>query len=111
MGCLFCRIATGEIPAQVVLADDRTLVFRDINPQAPVHLLAIPRLHIGSAAELTEEHAELLSALFGALRAAAREEGVESYRLVTNVGPDAGQSVDHLHLHLLAGRRLGWPPG
>lgn len=97
--------------ADVVSSDDETVVFRDINPQAPLHLLAIPTRHIASAADLGEDDAGLLASLFTALRAAAEAEGVLSYRVVTNVGPDAGQSVAHLHLHLLGGRRLGWPPG
>ena len=109
--CLFCRIARQEMAADVVSTDDETIVFRDINPQAPLHLLAIPRRHVASAADLSEEHGALLASLFTALRAAAEAQGVRSYRVVTNVGPDAGQSVEHLHLHLLGGRRLGWPPG
>ena len=109
--CLFCGIAAGDVPADIVVQDDATVVFRDVNPQAPVHLLAIPRQHVASAAELTDDDAPLLGALFGALRSAAAESGVTSYRLVTNIGPDAGQSVEHLHIHLLGGRRLRWPPG
>ncbi|MFN2484728.1 MAG: histidine triad nucleotide-binding protein [Candidatus Limnocylindria bacterium] len=109
--CLFCRIARGEVPANIVREDDTLVVFRDINPQAPIHLLAIPRRHIASVRELEGPDAGLLGALADALRNAADDEGAASYRLVTNVGPDAGQSVAHLHVHLLAGRRLGWPPG
>ena len=111
MECLFCRIASGEVPADVVERGENVLVFRDINPQAPVHLLAIPRRHVASAAELGEGDGALLSELFTALQSAARAEGAASYRIVTNVGPDAGQSVLHLHLHLLGGRPLEWPPG
>ena len=111
MECLFCRIGRGDIPADVVLDRDDVVVFRDIDPQAPVHLLAIPRRHVESARDLTESDGPLLGALFAALRDAAAAEGAESYRIVTNIGPDAGQSVLHLHLHLLAGRRLHWPPG
>ena len=111
MECLFCRIAAGEIPAEVVRSDEEVVVFRDINPRAPVHLLAIPRRHLASAAELTESDGPLLAALLVALQSSARDEGLSSYRIVTNVGPDAGQSVAHLHLHLLGGRRLGWPSG
>lgn len=109
--CLFCRIARGEIPADIVAQDDAVVVFRDISPQAPVHLLAIPRRHIASAAELGPDDAGMLDALFAGLREAAAAEAASSYRIVTNIGPDAGQSVEHLHVHLLAGRRLGWPPG
>lgn len=109
--CLFCRIAAGEIPADIVRSDDAVVVFRDINPKAPTHLLAIPRRHIPSAAELTDADGELLGALFGALKAVADEAGVSGYRIVTNVGAEAGQSVFHLHFHLLAGRTMAWPPG
>lgn len=111
MDCLFCRIGRNEQPADIVAADDAVVVFRDINPQAPVHLLAIPRRHIASAAELSADDAGLLDGLVTALKDAAAQAGVSSYRLVTNIGPDAGQSVAHLHVHLLGGRRLGWPPG
>ena len=110
--CLFCRIARREIPAEITHEDDQVLVFRDVRPQAPTHLLAIPVRHIGSAHQLTDQDAELLGRLFAALRRAADDEGLANgYRIVTNVGPDAGQSVAHLHLHLLGGRHLGWPPG
>ena len=109
--CLFCGIASGDVSADVVTQDDLVVVFRDVNPQAPVHLLAIPRRHVASAADLSAADADLLGGLFGALRTAAADSGATSYRLVTNIGPDAGQSVQHLHIHLLAGRRLGWPPG
>ena len=109
--CLFCRIAAGEIPSDTVHADDRVVVFRDVNPRAPTHLLAISRRHIPSAAELTDGDGDLLAALFGALRTVAAAAGVNGYRIVTNVGSDAGQSVFHLHFHLLAGRPMAWPPG
>jgi histidine triad (HIT) family protein len=109
--CLFCRIAAGEIPSDTVHADDRVVVFRDVNPRAPTHLLAISRRHIPSAAELTDGDGDLLAALFGALRTVASAAGVNGYRIVTNVGSDAGQSVFHLHFHLLAGRPMAWPPG
>jgi histidine triad (HIT) family protein len=109
--CLFCRIAEGDIPAEIVRSDDQVVVFRDINPKAPTHLLAIPRRHIASAAELTDQDGPLLAALFGTLRDLAAEAGVGGYRIVTNVGPDAGQSVFHVHFHLLAGRSMAWPPG
>jgi histidine triad (HIT) family protein len=110
--CLFCRIASGEIPADIVHSDDQLIVFRDINPQAPTHVLAIPRRHIPSARELGPGDRELLAALFEALRMTADAAGLaDGYRIVTNVGPAAGQSVEHLHFHLLGGRRLTWPPG
>ena len=109
--CLFCRIAVGEIPSDTVLATDEVVVLRDVNPRAPTHLLAIPRRHIPSLAELTDADAGLLSALFAALRTAAGQAGLPGYRIVSNVGPEAGQTVFHLHFHLLGGRPLEWPPG
>jgi histidine triad (HIT) family protein len=110
--CLFCRIVAGEIPATKVHDDDSVVAIRDINPQAPTHLLVIPVAHIASAAELSEFDAPLLGRLFTVAGDLARAEGLEDgWRLVTNVGRDAGQSVDHLHLHLLGGRPMGWPPG
>ena len=109
--CLFCRIVAGEIPSDGVDADDQVVVFRDIDPQAPTHVLAVSRRHIQSAADVTDDDAALLAALFSALRRVAKQGGLDSYRIVTNVGPESGQSVLHLHFHLLAGRRMAWPPG
>jgi histidine triad (HIT) family protein len=109
--CLFCRIAAGEIPAEIVYSDDTVVAFRDINPRAPTHVLAIPRRHIPSAADLTDADGSTLAALFGAVRHVAEEAGLRGYRIVTNVGAEAGQSVFHLHLHLLGGRAMTWPPG
>ena len=111
--CLFCRIAAGEIPAELAHEDDLVLAFRDINPKAPTHLLLIPRRHINSAADLAEEDAEMLGRLFAVAANLARETGIadRGFRLVSNSGPAAGQSVDHLHFHLLGGRSMAWPPG
>ena len=111
--CLFCAIADGEIAADIVHNDQLVIAFRDINPKAPTHILLISREHIESAAELTDGHAPLLARLFVTAAALARTEGVaeSGYRLVTNVGSNAGQSVHHLHLHLLGGRPMSWPPG
>jgi histidine triad (HIT) family protein len=110
--CIFCRIAAGDIPADIVLSDDSVVAFRDTNPQAPTHVLVIPRQHVASAQELGADHAALLSRLFGAMSEIAGDEELGSgYRIVTNVGPDAGQTVQHLHFHLLGGRALEWPPG
>jgi histidine triad (HIT) family protein len=109
--CLFCRIAAGEMPADVVYADDAVVAFRDINPRAPTHVLAIPRRHVPSVADLTDADGPMLAALFGALRRVAEEAGLRGYRIVSNVGAEAGQSVFHVHFHLLGGRSLSWPPG
>lgn len=109
--CLFCRIAAGEIPSGRVFEDESVIVFRDINPKAPTHLLAIPRRHLDSVADLTDADGDLLAALFSALRQVADDAGLRAYRILTNVGAEAGQSVFHLHLHLLGGRRMAWPPG
>ena len=106
--CIFCRIAAGEVPSDMVYQDDAFLAFRDISPQAPVHLLIIPKAHVGSLAELVEREPELVGRLvMTAKNLAARERIAEKgYRLVINCGPDGGQQVPHLHLHLLGGRKL-----
>jgi len=110
--CLFCKIARKEIDADIVHESDNILVFRDINPAAPLHLLAIPKEHMASVDELNRDHAGLLVEIFTALSAIAKQEGsAGGYRIVTNVGSDAGQSVFHLHFHLLGGRPMEWPPG
>ena len=110
--CLFCRIVGGTIPADRVHEDDAVLAFRDINPQAPTHVLVIPKRHIASAADLGTGDAELLGRLWETVARIARSEGLDKgWRVVTNVGRDGGQSVDHLHLHLLGGRAMKWPPG
>jgi histidine triad (HIT) family protein len=110
--CLFCKIIAGKIPSKKVYEDDRTFVLEDINPQAPTHLLIIPKKHIVDLKEAEESDAELIGHCHIVAAKIARARGIEKgYRTVYNVGPDAGQSVFHLHLHLLGGRRLGWPPG
>ncbi len=111
--CLFCKIARGEIPAQIVHKDETVTAFRDINPQAPVHVLVIPNQHVGSAAEIGPGNGALMAALVVAANRVAEQEGVSGsgYRLVMNVGEDAGMTVPHLHLHVLGGRHLSWPPG
>ncbi len=111
--CLFCGIAGGEIPADVVYRDESVLAFRDIDPKAPVHLLIIPRRHIASVAELGEDDGATVGHAMTVARRLAQENGVSEsgFRLVVNTGPDAAQSVHHIHLHLLGGRALGWPPG
>jgi histidine triad (HIT) family protein len=111
--CLFCKIAAGQIPSTIVYQDQEVVAFRDISPQAPQHILLIPRRHINSMQELTNDDSTLLTKLFTVATQLTRELEIEQsgYRFVTNVGPDAGQSVSHLHFHLLGGRPLGWPPG
>ena len=111
--CLFCRIARGEIPAQRVAESQKAIAFRDIAPQAPTHVLLIPREHVAdSAAQLGESHAALLGEMFALAARVASEEKLErGWRLVTNVGEQGGQTVPHLHMHLLGGRALHWPPG
>ena len=110
MSCLFCEIAAGRIPSAKVYEDELVYAFRDIAPQAPVHVLIIPKKHIESAQALTGEDDALLGHMFACARRIAESEGVSmsGYRLVTNVGDDAGQSVHHLHLHLIGGKRLKW---
>ena len=111
--CLFCRIVAGEIPATVVHADDLVIAIRDVAPRAPTHVLLLPREHIVSAADLTEAHGPLLGRLFAVAAELARAEGIaeRGYRVTTNVGTWGGQSVPHLHLHLMGGRTFDWPPG
>jgi len=111
--CLFCKIAVGEQKADIVHADDHVVAFRDIDPKAPTHILLIPREHIESVRAVRDKHAEMLVQLLEVAAHLAKAEGIDrtGWRIVTNVGPDAGQSVHHLHLHLLGGRQMDWPPG
>jgi len=111
--CIFCRIASGEIPSAKVYADEYVTAFRDINPVAPTHILIIPNRHIESVAHVQEEDQEILGALFLTARRIAEESGLSErgYRLVVNAGTDGGQTVPHLHVHLLGGRQMTWPPG
>lgn len=111
--CLFCRIIAGQIPAAVVYQDDGLVVIRDINPQAPLHVLIIPRRHIGTLNDLSPDEDGLVGSMFRRAAALAKEHGYHErgYRTVFNTNREAGQSVFHIHLHLLAGRALTWPPG
>jgi histidine triad (HIT) family protein len=110
--CVFCRIVRGEAPAHVVYQDEDVTAFRDRNPRAPIHLLVVPNRHIAGLAQVEPEDAALLGKLFVVARRLAEQESiVDGYRLVVNNGPLAGQSVFHLHVHLLGGRSMGWPPG
>ena len=113
MDCLFCRIVAGETPADIVYQDQDVVAFRDIDPQAPQHVLIVPRRHIESIATLTSEDGPRLASICISASKVASKLGIEKtgYRFLTNVGPDAGQAVFHLHFHLLGGRRFGWPPG
>lgn len=112
MDCLFCKIAAGQIPAKSVYRDDAVLAIEDINPQAPVHLLVMPVKHHANIGELADaDESVLLAKLIGVATKLGRDRGGDGYRLVLNTGPDGGQTVDHLHVHVLAGRHMTWPPG
>ena len=112
MDCLFCKIASGAIPVKRLYEDDHILAFPDINPQAPTHILVIPKKHFASLAHTTAEDTEMLGHLMAeAAKIASAEKLDNGYRLVINTGPDGGQTVGHLHVHLLGGRHMTWPPG
>ncbi len=113
LDCIFCAIAAGTVKSNIVYSDDLVVAFRDINPVAPVHVLVIPRKHIGSLMDLGPDDGGLLSAIHTAIQKIAEQEGITraGFRVVANVGEGAGQSVGHLHYHVLGGRVLGWPPG
>ena len=112
MSCLFCKIVEGSVPSTAVYQDEQCYAFADIDPKAPVHVLVVPREHVASLAEAGKEHPALLGHLLWAAAEIARTKGlVNGYRTVINTGSDAGQSVDHVHVHLLGGRHLTWPPG
>ncbi len=111
--CIFCKIANGEIPTEFLYEDDRVVAFKDIAPQAPVHFLIIPKEHIGSALCLNEKNADIVLHIFMVAASLARKLGFadNGFRIVNNCGEDGGQTVGHMHFHILAGRNLGWPPG
>ncbi|HEX2166008.1 MAG TPA: histidine triad nucleotide-binding protein [Longimicrobiales bacterium] len=111
--CIFCRIADGEVPATIVREDEHTVAFRDLDPQAPLHVLVIPRRHIASINEVADDDAAVMGALLIAARDLAAAEGVAAngYRLVINTGAAANQTVHHVHLHVIGGRDMSWPPG
>jgi len=112
-GCIFCKIINKEIPASMVFEDEKMIAFNDINPQAPIHILLIPREHFSSLNEIPEEKKNILSHLLLKARQIAQEKGIaeKGYRIVLNTAKDSGQEVFHIHLHLLGGRRMQWPPG
>ncbi|MEN3273904.1 MAG: histidine triad family protein [Actinomycetota bacterium] len=111
--CLFCKILAGDIPADTVLETDNTFAFRDINPTAPTHVLVIPREHVENAATVNSEHGAVLAEMLDTARRVAEADGIaeRGYRLVFNVGKDSGNTVPHLHLHVIGGRGMAWPPG
>lgn len=112
MDCLFCKIAAGEIPSNKVYEDERVLAFYDIDPKAPVHFLVIPKEHIGSAADITAENSGIVAHVYEVIAKLAGKLKLEKgFRVVTNCGEEGGQTVGHLHFHILAGRNCGWPPG
>lgn len=113
MNCLFCKIAQSTIPASVVFEDDEIIAFHDLNPQAPKHVLVIPKQHISTLNDTSDEHQALLGKMMLGAKKIAHAEGISDsgYRLVLNINPDGGQTVYHIHLHLLGGRHMTWPPG
>lgn len=112
MDCLFCKIIAGEIPSKKIYEDDLVYAFYDIDPKAPTHFLVIPKEHISSANELTEENSKVVAHAFLVIAKLAKELGLKNgYRIVNNCGEDGGQTVEHLHFHVLGGRMLAWPPG
>ena len=112
MDCLFCKIAAGAIPSNKLYEDQWMTAFYDIDPQAPVHFLVIPKQHIGSVSEINADNSQVVARIFERIAILAKELGLtDGYRVVTNIGAAAGQTVPHLHFHVLAGRNLGWPPG
>ena len=109
--CLFCKIAAGEIPSRKAYEDDLCLAFHDIDPQAPTHFLVIPKAHIGSCGEIAPENSAVVAHIFEVIAKVTKDLGVTDFRVVSNCGEQAGQSVHHLHFHVLAGRDMTWPPG
>jgi histidine triad (HIT) family protein len=109
--CLFCRIVAGEIPSETVTETDSVVAFRDVDPQAPLHVLVVPRTHVSDAGDLVDTEPATLAELVRVGRQIVSDAGHDSYRMVFNTGADAGQTVFHAHLHVLAGRDLSWPPG
>ena len=109
--CLFCKIVAGEIPSNKVYEDELCYAFYDIAPQAPTHFLVIPKTHIGSVSQVNSENSQIVGHIFEVIAKLAKELGLESYRVVSNIGEQAGQSVPHLHFHVLSGRDMTWPPG
>ena len=109
--CLFCKIAAGEIPSNKVYEDEKVFAFHDIAPQAPVHFLVIPKAHIASCGEISDDNADVAAHCFKVISKVTKEMGITDFRVVSNCGEQAGQSVPHLHFHVLSGRDMTWPPG
>lgn len=111
--CIFCKIINGEIPSEKLYEDDKVLAFNDINPEAPVHFLVIPKKHIKNINEITEEDSVIIAHVFKVIKKITQDLGIseDGYRVVTNIGQNGGQTVDHMHFHILGGRNLVWPPG
>ncbi|KNF09353.1 hypothetical protein CLPU_3c01310 [Gottschalkia purinilytica] len=111
--CIFCKIVKGEIPAKKVYEDDKVIAFNDISPQSPIHILVIPKNHISSANDINDENKEIIGHIFSVISNIAKSEGIadKGYRIVNNCGEDGGQTVSHIHFHILGGRQLQWPPG
>ena len=111
--CIFCKIAKGEIPSEVIYEDDKIVAFNDVNPQSPIHFLVIPKEHIESSNDIDEKNSHLVGHVFLVIKKLTEELGVakEGYRIVNNCGENGGQTVPHMHFHILAGRKLSWPPG
>ena len=109
--CLFCKIAAGQIPSNKVYEDELCYAFYDIDPQAPTHFLVIPKAHIASVSAVTEENSTVVAHIFAVIAKVTKQLGLDSYRVVSNIGEQAGQSVFHLHFHVLSGRDMTWPPG
>ncbi|MBL4583269.1 MAG: histidine triad nucleotide-binding protein [Pseudomonadales bacterium] len=113
MSCIFCKIVAGEIPAEIIYQDDDVMCFKDVAPQAPTHLLVIPKKHIGSIAELKDSDTNLAGKILVTATAMAKDQGISEsgYRVAMNCGDEGGQTVGHIHMHVLGGRQMGWPPG
>lgn len=112
MDCIFCKIVSGEIPSKIIYEDEQAIAFHDLNPQAPVHFLVIPKEHISGANQITKENCAVVGHIFAVIAKIAKKLGcADDFRVVNNCGPMAGQTVDHLHFHVLAKRPLAWPPG
>lgn len=111
MDCVFCKIVAGEIPTDKIYEDEDIIAFNDLDPQAPIHFLVIPKKHITSLATLDESDSDLVAKIMLVIQKLAKENNLEGYRVVTNIGEDGGQSVPHLHFHVLGGRAFHWPPG